>query len=144
MNLSIYFKRLKWSRDFIFTLYLLSGPVPAIYQSILEHFDTPVTVIYEGALEFPDNVMSTNGSIAIRVTNDEFCKALIKRLGKPIVSTSANVSGEPSPAFFGGISPNIIQNVDYAVHYRREDITPRQPSRLLRILEDGSFDIIRS
>jgi len=124
-------------------LQYVAAPHPDIID-ILEHFDTPVTVIYDGALEFPDNVVSADGSIAIRVTKDEFCKALIKRLGRPIVSTSANVSGEPSPAFYTNISPAITQNVDYVVQYRQEDITPKQPSRLLKILDDGSFDIIRS
>ena len=110
---------------------------------ILESFDKPTTVIYDGALSFPENVINKDGSIAIRVTNDEFCKALIKRYRRPIVSTSANISGRPAPAFFDDIDKAIVNNVDHVVQYKQHDKTPKQASRLVRILDDGSLEILR-
>ena len=123
-------------------LQYVASPPPDII-SILENFEKPTTVIYEGALSFPDNVVNKDGSIAIRVTNDEFCKALIKRSRKPIVSTSANLSGQPSADFFNKIDKTIIEGVDCVVQYRQQDTTAKQPSRLVRIKEDGTLDILR-
>jgi L-threonylcarbamoyladenylate synthase len=88
--------------------------------------------------------LSQDGSLAIRVTKDAFCKALIKRFGKPIVSTSANLSGEPTPALFNMVSQDIIKGVDYTVQYRQNDMTISASSRIVRILDDGSLDILRS
>src|SRR6185295_12536156 len=83
----------------------------------------PTTVIYEGAIGLADNVVNTDGTVAIRIVKDPFCKHLIKRLRKPIVSTSANVSGNPAPATFGDITPDIWQGVDYIVQHRQKDTT---------------------
>lgn len=123
-------------------LQFVAAPHPDII-SILESFETPTTVIYEGALEFPDNVVHEDGTIAIRVTNDPFCKALIKRLRKPLVSTSANLSGEPTAASYGMINPTVIDNVDYVVKYRQDDNTPKQSSRIIRINDDGDIEVLR-
>jgi L-threonylcarbamoyladenylate synthase len=92
----------------------------------------PITVIYEGGVGLAPNLLNTDGSIAIRICHDTFCRQLIKRFGKPIVSTSANLSGEPSPAGFAGISPVIRNGVDYVVHHRREEQVESTPSRLIR------------
>ncbi|MBS1688935.1 MAG: threonylcarbamoyl-AMP synthase, partial [Bacteroidetes bacterium] len=100
----------------------VAAPSPDIIE-IVENFERPTTVIYSGALGFPDNAVSEDGSIAIRVTKDPFCKALIKRFRKPIVSTSANISGEPTPIFFNAIDNRIVENVDYIVKYRQDDNT---------------------
>lgn len=123
-------------------LHYVAAPPPDIID-ILENFDRPTTVIYEHALEFPENAIHENGSIAIRVTNDPFCKALIKRYKKPIVSTSANVSGMPTPALFNEIDQQIRQRADYIVRYRQEDSERHQPSRLVRINDDGTMEILR-
>lgn len=124
-------------------LQYVASPHPDIID-ILENFEQPTTVIYDGALEFPENVVHETGSIAIRVTDDPFCKALIKRMQRPLVSTSANISGEPTPATFAMVSPEIISAVDYVVKHRQDDNTIKQPSRIVRIDEDGNVIIIRA
>ncbi|RYZ55125.1 MAG: threonylcarbamoyl-AMP synthase [Sphingobacteriales bacterium] len=123
-------------------LQYVAAPPPDIIETI-EAFERPTTIIFDNALEFPANAVHEDGSIGIRVVNDPFCKALIKRFGRPIVSTSANLSGDPTPAFFDGISEAIREGSDYIVQWRQEDTTPRQPSRIIRIDEDGRQVIIR-
>lgn len=120
----------------------VASPHPDII-ALLEDMDRPTTVIYDGALGFPENVVSKDGSIGIRVTNDEFCKALIKRYRRPIVSTSANLSGQSTADFFNKIDKSIIDNVDYVVQYRQDDNVARQSSRIVKILDDGTLDILR-
>ncbi len=124
-------------------LQYVAAPHPDIID-IVEGFERPTTVIYEQALEFPDNAVHPDGSIAIRVVNDPFCKALIKRLKRPIVSTSANLSGQPTPGYFAAIDSAVREGVDYVVKYRQEDDVPKIPSRLIRLNDDGSEEILRS
>ena len=102
----------------------------------------PTTVIYHNAIGLADNVMAADGSVAIRICKDDFCKHLIKRFRKPIVSTSANISGEPSPAIFKEISTDIIQRVDYTVQYRQDDETRSVPSQIIR-WNNGGVEFIR-
>lgn len=123
-------------------LQYVAAPHPDIID-IVESFDRPTTVIYEGALGFPDNVVHENGSIGIRVTTDPFCKSLIKRFGRPIISTSANLSGQPSPHHYPDISTDVKQAVDYIVAHRQDDTVIAQPSRIVTINDDGSLNIIR-
>lgn len=123
-------------------LQYVAAPHPDIID-IVESFDRPTSVIYEGALGFADNVTSADGSIAIRIASDPFCKALIKRFRKPIISTSANLSGMPSAPTFPDIDETIKNGVDYAVHYRRDDISVKPPSRLVKIDDDGNLEILR-
>jgi L-threonylcarbamoyladenylate synthase len=123
-------------------LQYVAAPPPDIIE-IAESFNTPTTIIYEGALGFPDNVVNADGSIAIRVCNDPFCKALIKRLRKPLVSTSANISGQLTARFFGEIDARIVNGVDYVVKHRQDDETPQKPSGIIRINTDGSIEQIR-
>lgn len=120
----------------------VAAPPPDII-AIVEGFTTPTTVIYGNAVGLAENAIAPDGSIAIRVTGDPFCRALIKRFRKPLVSTSANVSGGPTPALFEQVPAAIINGVDYAVGYRREDTAIRAASRIMRIREDGSMEIIR-
>ena len=120
----------------------VAAPHPDII-SIVEEFERPTTVVYKNALGFAENVVGIDGSIAIRVTNDAFCKALIKRYRKPIVSTSANISGDPTPAIFAQISDAIKDGADYVVHYRRDDMEARRPSRLVRIGDEGEVEVLR-
>ena len=84
-----------------------------------------------------------DGSIAIRICKDEFCKHLIKRFRKPIVSTSANISGEPSPQNFADISNEIKTGVDYIVQHRQNDITAAQPSSIIKWNKDGTVTKLR-
>jgi L-threonylcarbamoyladenylate synthase len=124
-------------------LQFVAAPPPDII-AIVESFTEPTTVIYDGAIGFPDNVVNADGSIAIRVTTDPFCKALIKRFRNPIVSTSANISGAPPPAIFSLIDQHIIDGADYAVSYRQEDATRRAPSRLVRVSDEGEVTVVVS
>ncbi|MBY0347890.1 MAG: threonylcarbamoyl-AMP synthase [Hydrotalea flava] len=103
----------------------------------------PTTVIYPAAIGFANNVIAENGSIAIRICQDPFCKQLIKRFKKPIVSTSANLSGEPSPANFASISETIRSSVDYVVQYRQDDKQPSVPSTIIEWRQDGSIHVLR-
>ncbi len=123
-------------------LQYVAAPPPDII-AMVESFEVPTTVIYDGALDFASNVINSDGSIAIRVTTDPFCKALIKRYKKPIVSTSANISGAPSPAVYANVSNDIRIAVDYIVQHRQDDEVVRDPSRLVRINEEGILQIIR-
>jgi L-threonylcarbamoyladenylate synthase len=120
----------------------VAAPHPDIID-IIEQFERPTTVIYEHALEFPQNAIHENGSIAIRVTTDPFCKALIKRFRKPIVSTSANLSGAPTAAIFKEVDETIKKRVDYIVQYRQQDERIAQPSRLIKLSDDGTMEILR-
>jgi len=120
----------------------IAAPHPDII-AIIENFDRPTTVIYENALGFSPNVVNKDGSLAIRVTTDPFCKALIKRFRKPIISTSANISAQPTPRIFKEIDTAIISNVDYVVNYRQDDDTIHTPSRLVRIQDDGEMQVLR-
>jgi len=101
------------------------------------------TVIYDGALGLADNLVANDGSIAIRIVQDDFCRHLIKRLRKPIVSTSANFSGAVTPKIFSEISEEIKAGVDHVVQWRQEDVKPAQPSQILR-WQNGQPFFIRS
>ena len=123
-------------------LHYVAAPPPDII-AMVEAFERPTTVIYKNALGFPANVVNKDGSIAIRVTTDPFCKALIKRLRRPIVSTSANISGEPTPAIFSMINPAIVAGVDYTVTHRQADTCITPPSRLISMDDDGNITVLR-
>jgi L-threonylcarbamoyladenylate synthase len=103
----------------------------------------PTTVIYEGALGLADNLVADDGSIAIRIVQDDFCRHLIKRLRKPIVSTSANISGAITPKTFSEISEEIKTGVDYVVRWRQDDEQTSQPSQIMR-WKNGQPFFIRS
>ena len=103
----------------------------------------PVTVIYRNAKNLATNLINEDGSIGIRIVNDNFCKMLLRAFGKPIVSTSSNVSGYPPPSFFQDIDVKIQQGVDYIVQYRQGDLVPGIPSTVIRLNEDDSFEVIR-
>ena len=103
----------------------------------------PTTIIYENAIGLAGNLLAEDGSVGIRICADEFCKHLIKRFRKPIVSTSANVSGFPPPKVFSDIDIAVKQGVDYVVHYRQDDTIPVEPSAVVKCNKDGSFTILR-
>lgn len=108
----------------------------------LDNETRPTTVIYNNAIGLAENVPSEDGSVAIRICKDEFCKHVIKRFRKPIVSTSANLSGEPAPSIFKEISTEIISKVDYTVNYRQNDESASAPSQIIK-WDNGSVVIIR-
>jgi L-threonylcarbamoyladenylate synthase len=103
----------------------------------------PTTIIYENAIGLAGNLLAEDGSVGIRICADEFCKHLIKRFRKPIVSTSANVSGFPPPKVFSDIDIAVKEGVDYVVHYRQDDMTPVEPSAVVKCGKDGRFTILR-
>jgi len=102
----------------------------------------PTTVIYNGAIGFARNLQGKDASIGIRICNDQFCKHLIKRLRKPIVSTSANISGQPAARTFSEIKDEIKNNVDYIVKYRQDDNTIAESSSVIK-WSKGSVIVIR-
>jgi len=117
--------------------------VPAIARELIDVAVKPLTIIYEGAYNLASNVLGDEDSVGIRIPNDEFCHRLCERYGKPIVSTSANVSGQPTARTFADIDPTIVNGVDYAVQFRRDDNTRHEPSNIILLGRDGTFKIIR-
>ncbi len=117
--------------------------VPEIAWELMEVNDKPMTIIYPGAKNLAPNLIAADGSIGIRVTTDDFCRQLVQRFRKPIVSTSANISGQPSPGYFAKISDAIIQGVDYIVKHRQEDHTPAIASSLIKLGLSGQIEILR-
>jgi L-threonylcarbamoyladenylate synthase len=120
----------------------VAAPDLAIFDFI-ENRSEPSTIIFENAVGLADNLTSEDGSIAIRLVKDDFCRHLIKRFQKPIVSSSANVSGEPFPENFSQISKAIKDEVDYIVHWKQNDTALAQPSKIIKWHSSGSFEIIR-
>ena len=119
--------------------------VAAVDLQIFDYLEVqtkPTTVIYEGALGLADNLIAADGSVAIRICKDDFCKHLIKRFRKPIVSTSANLSGEKSPASFSDISSAIKSGVDYTVNWRSNENKPASASSIIK-WDNGNVTIIR-
>lgn len=117
--------------------------VPEIAYDLIEYAENPLTIIYSGAKNLAKNVIHQDGSIGIRVVKHPFCQGLIQRFRKPIVSTSANISGEPSPASFSEISDEIKAGVDYIVQLEQEDTAPKKASTIMKIEPDGRFAFIR-
>jgi L-threonylcarbamoyladenylate synthase len=103
----------------------------------------PVTAVYEDAKNVAANMVNEDGTIAIRIVKDEFCAALIKKFSKPIVSTSANISGMPPPANFKQISDEIKNGVDYIVQHRRGDFKAAKPSTLIKMDDKRNIIILR-
>jgi L-threonylcarbamoyladenylate synthase len=117
--------------------------VPEIAWELLDVADKPLTIVYPGAKNLAQNLIAADGSIAIRVCKDEYCNALISRYRKPLVSTSANYSGETTPLIFQEISEELIETVDYVVTYNQENTTKSQPSSVIKIGLGGEIEIIR-
>jgi L-threonylcarbamoyladenylate synthase len=117
--------------------------VPEVTRDLVEFSEKPLTIIYPKAKGVAKSLMAEDGSIAIRVVKDEFCQQLITLLRKPLVSTSANISGEPAPANFSEISEAIKSNVDYVVNLRQDEMKKAIPSQIIKIGLDGVIEIIR-
>jgi L-threonylcarbamoyladenylate synthase len=109
----------------------------------LEKTDKPTTVIYESALGLAENLLSEDGSVAIRIVKEDFCRHLIKRFRKPLVSTSANISGSEPPENFTAISREIKDGVDYIVNYRQHENRPARASKVVRFDKSGKPVILR-
>lgn len=117
--------------------------IPLIAWDLLAHTYRPTTYIYPGAKNLPPELIPNDGTIAIRIVKNKFCQKLIQELGLPIVSTSANVSGKPTPQRFLEITPEILSQVDYIVPEEFDDCTDLKSSRLIKFIDDYNFVIIR-
>ena len=117
--------------------------VPPVAWDLIEYATKPLTIIYDGARNLAPNLLAEDGSVGIRVTSEEFSKQLCFRFRKAIVSTSANISGEPSPATFAEISEEIKQSVDYVVQCRRDETACPKPSGIIKLGRGGLVKVIR-
>lgn len=117
--------------------------VPNVAWELFDCADKPTTIVLDGAVNLAPNLIAEDGSIAIRITKEDFSKLLCYRFQKPIVSTSANISGEPTAQNFMDISQEIIDAVDYVCWSRRQEHKPHKPSSIIRLREDGQVEIIR-
>jgi len=117
--------------------------VPEQAWELIEYSSKPLTLVLLGARNVAKNLIASDGSIGIRITKDEFCKRLIEKLRKPIVSTSANISGEPSPQNFLEISETIKTNVDYIVNLHRDENEKKFPSQIIQLGENAEIKILR-
>lgn len=117
--------------------------VPDVALQLIDVAERPTTIVYDGARNVARELVADDGSIGIRVTTDEFSQKLCRALRRPLVSTSANVSGEPTARFFSEISDEIKSAVDYIATTRRNDTTPSQPSCVIKVSSGGVIKILR-
>jgi L-threonylcarbamoyladenylate synthase len=123
-------------------LQYVAAPPPDIIE-IVENFERPTTIIFDQAIGIAENAITEDGSIAIRVTTDPFCKALIKRARVPLISTSANISGQATACTFASIDKRILSNVDYIVRHRQNEDLHHKPSLIVRVSDDGAIIQVR-
>jgi len=117
--------------------------VPAVAWDLLEQVDTPLTIIYPQGKNLALNVLATDGSVAIRIVKEEFCRNLIRLLKNPLVSTSANFSGEAAPMSYRKIKPEVLEKVDYAVNWNRDTINSVSPSSIIKLGLGGEIELLR-
>lgn len=117
--------------------------VPEMAYELISVAVSPLTIIYDGGYNLAPNLLGDNNSIGIRISHEKFSQLLCRRFGKPIVSTSANISGEPSARTYKEISDEIKKGVDYIVRYRRDDANPHSASNIIKLSEDGTIKILR-
>ena len=122
--------------------YYING-VPDISWDLIELSEKPLTIIYDGARNIAPNLIADDGSLAIRITKEKFSQELCRRFRKAIVSTSANISGSPSPQNFSEISDEIKNGVDYIVNFRQDDTSKAKPSGIIKLGRGGQVQIIR-
>lgn len=117
--------------------------VPPMAWEIMDLSEKPVTIVYDNPKGLPKELLAEDGSIGIRLVKDLFCKKLITKLNRPIVSTSANFSGEKSPMSFSEISPLLIKQVDTIAEENREQKSQWKGSSVIRVWQDGRIKVIR-
>lgn len=117
--------------------------VPEVAYDILKYSQKPTTIVYDNPIRIAENLVGEDNTLAIRVTKDDFCNTLIRKLKRPLVSTSANISGNNTPSEFKEISPAILEGVDYVVNLHRNKKNA-QPSTIIQIKNDGTVKVIRS
>lgn len=117
--------------------------VPSVAWDLIDAVVSPTTLVLDGAVNLAPNLIADDGSIGIRITNEPFSHELCYRFQKAIVSTSANISGEPAPANFADISEDIVKAVDYVCMSRRGEKKKHKPSSIIKIGQDGEVKVIR-
>ncbi|MEA2042530.1 MAG: L-threonylcarbamoyladenylate synthase [Bacteroidota bacterium] len=117
--------------------------IPDAAQSIAEESIEPITIIYPKGKNLAKEVLAEDESIGIRITEDPFCQLIIQQLNRPIVSTSANISGEKAPTQFSEISKVLIDKVDYVANHRRQEILKNKPSSIIKISDSNEVTILR-
>jgi L-threonylcarbamoyladenylate synthase len=117
--------------------------IPDVAWELIDIADKPLTIIYPGARNLASNLLAGDGSVGIRIVKDSFCTKLIRQFRKPLVSTSANISGGKSPQIFSEISKEIINSVDYVVKYRQDDLKRVKPSGIIKLGLKGEVKVIR-
>jgi L-threonylcarbamoyladenylate synthase len=117
--------------------------LPKGFEELAAAQERPTTFVLSGAQNLPKELIADDGSIGVRIAKDEFCHRLMQQIGRPLVSTSANVSGEHSPRTFAEVSDMIKERVDYVVQWRQDEEVESRPSRIIKIDESGKQTIIR-
>lgn len=117
--------------------------IPDVAWELIDVTDKPLTIIYPGAKNLAANLLAGDGSVGIRIVKDNFCIKLIQQFKRPVVSTSANISGARSPRIFSEINKDIIDSVDYVVKWRRDDVTGINPSGIIKLGLSGEVKVIR-
>ena len=117
--------------------------VPNVAWDIFDLATKPTTIILDGAVNLAPNLIPEDGSIAMRITHEEFSKELCYRFQKPIVSTSANISGQPAAMNYQDITPELLEAVDYVCYSRRQEKKPHTPSSIIKLTESGEITILR-
>ena len=117
--------------------------VPDVAYDLIEYTENPLTLVFPGAKNLAKNAINADGSIGIRIVKHDFCQQLIQRFRKPIISTSANISGSPTPLIFDEITDEIKEQVDYIVDWEQEIKTQKKPSTIMKLAPGGQFSFIR-
>lgn len=129
--------------DSLVALERIIPEVPSVAYDLIELATRPLTIVYDEAVGVADNLVAGDGSLGVRVTREAFSSTLCRLLRRPMVSTSANLSGMPTPATYSAISAEIIQGVDYVVSYRRDDKRVAPPSQIIKLGKGGEVAILR-
>jgi L-threonylcarbamoyladenylate synthase len=117
--------------------------IPDVAYELIEYAENPLTIVFSNAKNLAKNVINADGSAGIRVVKHQFCEALLQRFRKPIVSTSANLSGQSAPKYFDDIDEKIKEAVDYIVDFEQESREVRKPSTIVKLGPSGQFEFIR-
>jgi L-threonylcarbamoyladenylate synthase len=117
--------------------------VPELAYDLIEFAENPLTLVMPGAKNISPALIAADGSVGVRISDHPFCQQLIQRLRKPLVSTSANISGKPSPQYFSQIDQEIIDGVDYVVDIDQHSMEIKNPSTIMRLAPNGSFEFLR-
>lgn len=117
--------------------------IPPVAQDLIEFSERPLTIVYDKGIGVSSGLTGDDGTLAVRVTRHDFCRSLVRALRRPLVSTSANISGEPTPRSFSDISDAILRGADYVCTSRRDKRGAGRPSTVMRLTESGEFTIIR-